>query len=111
MKSETGQYRAQGYVEGGFYEPPDGDTARIDSGDQLFAAARLLIPGRRGPSTACRLLTNAVIPAHGCPACIDLLHRDAVIDRANQCAQIAADAFLLQNAWHVNAKSVRIFLL
>ncbi len=57
-----------------------------------------------------RRLAHPVVPAHRWLAGVDLLHRDAVLDRADQRAQIAADAFLLDDARNVNAEAAGILL-
>ena len=46
----------------------------------------------------------------GGPAGVDFFHRDAVLHRADQRAQIAAHAFFFDDARHVHAEAVGIFL-
>src|SRR6266849_10936495 len=52
----------------------------------------------------------AIVPAHPREARLDLLHGDASFDRADQGAEVAADALLLDDARHVDALAVDIGL-
>src|SRR5450755_3499958 len=57
------------------------------------------------------LLAQTVIPAHRRVAGIHFLHRDAVFHRTDERAQIAANTFFFDNARHVHAEPIRVFLL
>src|SRR5712692_3803213 len=52
----------------------------------------------------------AIVPAQQREARLDLLHDDASLDRANQGAEVAPDALLLDDARHVDALAVDIGL-
>ena len=72
---------------------------------------RLVVAARqwRRRSVGVRICARLVVPAHGRLAGVDLLHGDAILDRADQRAQIAADAFFLDDARHVHAHALARF--
>ena len=53
---------------------------------------------------------RAFLPAHVLLACVDLLHRDAILNRANQRAEITAHAFFLDDSRHVHLHAFGILL-
>src|SRR5712692_10924818 len=62
--------------------------------------------GAAGPGGA--LLVHAVVPAHGRQTCLHLFHGNAALDRADQGAEVAANAFLLDDARHMDSLAVDV---
>ena len=55
-------------------------------------------------------LRAARVPTHGRFAGVDLLHGDAIFNRADQRAEIAADAFFLDDSRNVDVHALGVLL-